>query len=500
MVNKHTDRDDDRWLYLPGLDLVKRISAGDKRTSFVGAHYYYEDVSGRRPTDDAHEVQEVNDEYYVLRHEPLDPQSVEFASYTTWIDRETYLPMKIEYSDTAGNVYRRIEVFETDVIDGIPTVTVSRVTDVQSGGQTDMQFRHIAYDVGIFLRTFSRSDPSETRRANGSSRPQGNGVKYFLPLLLMPLLTHGQDDIWDDEAWETEEEASNWSGFIETGLGTRFDEDSLLSTRNTLQELRWRVETEWQPGKATIGFKGDAGYDGIEDTIFGDIRELTVAFTVGGSTDVKIGRQVQTWGTGDLVFLNDLFPKDFVSFFAGRDNEYLKAPGDAVRLTHYSEAANVDLAWTPVFEPDVYLTGERFSFFSPVAGGNVAPKPPFSAVTPRESLGNGEFAVRIFRNIEGREYALYAYRGYFKQPSALTEALVPTFAPMSAIGASLRRQFGPGLFNVETSWYMSRDDSDGSNPRIPNDQFRFLSGYEWEPWPNFNVGLQYVPGINARSR
>lgn len=316
-------------------------------------------------------------------------------------------------------------------------------------------------------------------------------MKKFLPLLLLPLLAQGQDDVWNDEAWETEEDASNWSGFVETGLGGRLNDDPLLSARSTLQELRWRAEAEWQPGKLVVGFKGDAGYDGIEDRIFGDIRDLTVAFTLGDSTDVKIGRQVQTWGTGDLVFLNDLFPKDFVSFFAGRDDEYLKAPGDAVRLTHYAKAINIDFVWTPVFEPDVYLTGERFSFFSPVEGGNVAPMPPLSAVKPRESIGNGEVALRLFRNIGGREYALYAYRGYFKQPNALTEALAPTFAPMSAIGASLRRQAGPGLFNVETSWYMSRADRSGSNPRIPNDQIRFLSGYEWEPWPNFNVGLQY---------
>ena len=58
---------------------------------------------------------------------------------------------------------------------------------------------------------------------------------------------------------------------------------------------------------------------------------------------------MQTWGTGDLVFLNDLFPKDFVSFFAGRDDEYLKAPGDALRITHYSKAVNIDFVWTPVF-------------------------------------------------------------------------------------------------------------------------------------------------------
>ena len=43
LVHKHPQTEDDRWLYLPALDLVKRISAGDKRTSFVGSHYFYED-------------------------------------------------------------------------------------------------------------------------------------------------------------------------------------------------------------------------------------------------------------------------------------------------------------------------------------------------------------------------------------------------------------------------------------------------------------------------
>ncbi len=149
LVDKHVDRDDDRWLYLPGLDLVKRISAGDKRTSFVGSHYFYEDVSGRPHTDDSHELVETTDEYYVIRHQPLDPSSVEFASYVTWIDRATFLPMKIEYTNSAGQMYRSVEVFEVEDIDGIPTVTTSRVSDILTGGQTDMQFRFIRYDVGL---------------------------------------------------------------------------------------------------------------------------------------------------------------------------------------------------------------------------------------------------------------------------------------------------------------------------------------------------------------
>lgn len=154
-VEKHVDRDDDRWLYLPGLDLVKRISAGDKRTSFVGAHYFYEDVSGRRPSDDEHELVETTDEYYVLRHIPVEPSTVEFAAYTTWIDRETFLPMKIEYRNPADQLYRRVEVLEVEEIDGFPTVTESRVSDLLTGGRTDMQFRYIAYNIGLPEDVFS---------------------------------------------------------------------------------------------------------------------------------------------------------------------------------------------------------------------------------------------------------------------------------------------------------------------------------------------------------
>ena len=165
LVKKHIGRDDDRWLYLPGLDLVKRISAGDKRTSFVGAHYFYEDVSGRDPNEDSHLLKDTTEDSYVLKHVPKDSSQVEFSSYETWIDKTTFLPVKIEYSNSAGQVYRRVEVLEVEEVDGYPTVTRSRVSDLDAEGQTDMQFRYIAYDVGIPADVFGerslRRPPSE---------------------------------------------------------------------------------------------------------------------------------------------------------------------------------------------------------------------------------------------------------------------------------------------------------------------------------------------------
>lgn len=315
--------------------------------------------------------------------------------------------------------------------------------------------------------------------------------RLLLLICLLPAAALSQDDIWEDEDWEEDADSAVWTGFVEGGLGGRLQDDAALDRHETLEELRWRVETERTVSRFLLGLKADAGYDGVEDDAFFDWRDLTISFSLGDSLDFKVGEQVQTWGTGDLLFLNDLFPKDFVSFFAGRDDEYLKAPGTAIRMTQYNPVINVDFVWTPDFEPDSYITGERFSFFSPLAGTNVAPEPPLSAETPDETFGNGEFAVRLFRTIAGREFAMYGYRGFFKQPTARTPDGQPAFAPLGVYGASVRQPAGPGLLNAEIAWYDSRDDRDGADPLIPNGQVRVLFGYEWEVATNFTVGLQY---------
>lgn len=168
MVHKYIEKDDDRWLYLPALDLVKRIAASDKRTSFVGSHFFYEDVSGRAVTEDRHELLEVTDKFYVLKNTPKDPGSVEFASYTMWVDKQTYIPMKAEYIDKQGQTYRVVEALEVKVIQGFPTVIKARVRDLGTGGETISEFKNIKYNIGlkdrIFTERYLRNPPREARR------------------------------------------------------------------------------------------------------------------------------------------------------------------------------------------------------------------------------------------------------------------------------------------------------------------------------------------------
>jgi len=302
----------------------------------------------------------------------------------------------------------------------------------------------------------------------------------------------GWENSWDDDPWsEPAKEGLQWTGFAEGAGGIRFDRDDTLGRRTTLADTRLRLETDWAPAGFRISLKGDVVYDGFEENLSGDFRELTLTGSPLASLDLKAGRQVLTWGIGDLLFLNDLFPKDWVSFFAGRDDEYLKASSNSVRLTQYNGFLNIDFAWTPVFAPDNYIRGERFSFFSASTGAVIAPEPPFGAKRPGRSFSNGEFAVRLFRTIRGIEFALYGYRGFFKRPADFRDPVLPRFAPLTSVGASIRRPLWSGLWNAEAAYYFSRDNASGRNPDLPNDQLRLLTGFEREWVTNFTIGLQY---------
>jgi hypothetical protein len=170
MVHKHADpkKDDDRWLYLPALSLTKRIAAGDKRTSFVGSDFLYEDVSGRSLEEDTHELIETTDEFFVVKNVPKQPDTVEFSYYNVSIDRKTFVPMKMEFYDKDNKLYRTIESAKVEVIQDYHTVVKSVVSDLKTGSKTEMEFSNVKYDIGlkenIFTERYLQKPPREAIR------------------------------------------------------------------------------------------------------------------------------------------------------------------------------------------------------------------------------------------------------------------------------------------------------------------------------------------------
>jgi len=257
-------------------------------------------------------------------------------------------------------------------------------------------------------------------------------------------------------------------------------------------ETRLQLDLSSNLDWADLKFKGDCVGDLATEEADFDIREAYIFTLPIDSMDLKIGRQILTWGTGDLVFINDLFPKDWQSFFIGRDTEYLKAPSDAVKASFFSDSANLDIVYTSRFDPDRFISGERISYWNSNLGRLAGQDAIQHTDKPNRWFRDDEIAARLYKNINNYEFALYGYRGYWKSPggqnAAATQAIFPD---LNVYGASIRGSVGKGIGNLEFGYYESDDDQSGKDSNINNSELRFLAGYTQEIGKDFTAGLQY---------
>ena len=167
MVWKEPDKDDSRWIYIPSIDLVRRISANDKGSSFVGSDFSYEDVSGRHWTDDTHTF---------VREEDLDGRAAVviesvprgkdvFARKVTWIGKDQVVALREEYYDKKDELVKVFEAVSIEEIDGFLTVTERKMTNTKKNHTTTVTFSDVEYDIGVEDRVFTerylKSPPSQ---------------------------------------------------------------------------------------------------------------------------------------------------------------------------------------------------------------------------------------------------------------------------------------------------------------------------------------------------
>ncbi len=286
-------------------------------------------------------------------------------------------------------------------------------------------------------------------------------------------------------------------GFVDSRYGMRTQNDPNKGDK-TLEELRLQLNSVWYQDLFTATVRSDFLYDGVAnnhdridlETGEGpvDLREANVQFTPADWMDVKAGRQILTWGTGDMLFVNDLFPKDWKSFFAGRDEEYLKAPSDALFMSFFPAFASIDVAYTPRFDADRFIDGERFSYWN----GTALTGADLQTDKPDNWFTDDEIAARIYRNVGSYELAAYGYDGFWKTPQGFDPVSGQnTFPKLSVYGASGRGPLAGGIARLEGGYYDSRDDRDGSDPFVRNSEARLLAGYEHEIAKDLTGSVQY---------
>jgi len=157
MVWKYLQKEDDRWIFIPAIKLVRRIAADDKRSSFVGSDFTYEDVSGRAVDDESHTLLRTEEldgrPVYVVESKPK--TKTDYVRRLSWIDRERWLPLKEEYFDARGEKVRVFTADRVEQVGGQWTATARTMKNLQTGHRTETRFDQVKYGVGLQQGLFS---------------------------------------------------------------------------------------------------------------------------------------------------------------------------------------------------------------------------------------------------------------------------------------------------------------------------------------------------------
>src|SRR3990172_1666095 len=278
--------------------------------------------------------------------------------------------------------------------------------------------------------------------------------------------------------------AANIEGTLQWHAAKQMDTDACqpgIICGTPFNEQRLQVKFDDTLAGANVFGKLDVANDtALGDTLH-EVRELYVDNN-WSSASIRAGRQIISWGVGDLLFINDVFPKNFNALFSGQPIEYLKRGSDAIKLDIYPRWGNVEFV-VAQFRADITPDPRRF-----IIEG-------VPATTPRtdDVPTDGEAAIKLSRMIGNWDAAAYAYRGYFRAPAFTANggALAGRHPRLNTVGASL---VGPGLGGVisaEIGYYDSVEDRTGTDAATDNNQTKALIGYTRAIAEDTTLGAQF---------
>lgn len=162
MVQKHVGRIDDRWMFVPVANRVRRVTAPE-RSRFLGSDFVREEFSGRDAAADSHTVARMESwqgrRCYVIESTPRE-KGTEYSRCTSWVDAESFLPLRQEFRGERGELLRVYTGERVKEIRGAggaryPTPLVRTMADGTGERWTRMTYEAVAYDVGLREADFS---------------------------------------------------------------------------------------------------------------------------------------------------------------------------------------------------------------------------------------------------------------------------------------------------------------------------------------------------------
>ena len=164
----HKVGDDDQWLYLPALKRVKRISSRNKSGSFMGSEFAYEDISSQEV--EKYTYKWIRDEVYdgkecfVVEYYPLDQKNSGYTRQVTWIDKDEYRVLKVEYFDRKKSHLKTLTSRGYQkYLDKYWRASEMFMNNLQSGKSTLLVWNEYKFRTGLQDKDFNKNSLKRAR-------------------------------------------------------------------------------------------------------------------------------------------------------------------------------------------------------------------------------------------------------------------------------------------------------------------------------------------------
>ncbi|MDD2558521.1 MAG: outer membrane lipoprotein-sorting protein [Desulfuromonadaceae bacterium] len=160
VIEDTSDNSTRQQLYLPALKRTRRIVAAQQGRSFVNSDFTYEDMQ-RHPVEEwIYTLEEsqfiLGRECYVLHSIPRPGTDTQYQKAISWIDRDTFTPLKIEFWDLKGEPFKTYTVQKFEIIDGIATELETLMENHRDQHKTRLSTASIEYNRGLPDHLFTK--------------------------------------------------------------------------------------------------------------------------------------------------------------------------------------------------------------------------------------------------------------------------------------------------------------------------------------------------------
>ncbi|MGP1594655.1 MAG: outer membrane lipoprotein-sorting protein [Treponema sp.] len=150
-VSYKAQKDDDRWLYIPAMKKVRRISGSGSGESFMNSEFTYDDMSGHKLSDYEYtllDTETVNGKQcWKINCIPLTKK--QYSKYIVWIDQESLSHIKAEFYDKKDALLKVLTVSHLEQQDGFWIAKKMSMENVQTKHSTVITILKSEYNKPI---------------------------------------------------------------------------------------------------------------------------------------------------------------------------------------------------------------------------------------------------------------------------------------------------------------------------------------------------------------